>query len=305
MNIIFFTKRGRRYQFNIGHLPGFLLASALTILVTSAITAAGYFLAVYLHTVQPDDQIASLKNELTRQKTELNSARRTAQEDIGALSVRLGQLHAHIMRLDALGERLTKMAGLQEGEFDFGTDPAQGGPEIFVEGDNLPTLNFIQTLDNISAQIADREKQLAVLENLLMNRNLQNQVRPAGRPVKSGWISSYFGVRTDPFTGRPARHYGIDFAGTLGAEIIAVAAGVVTWAGPRYGYGQLVEINHGNGYATRYAHNQEILVKVGDTVKKGQMIAQMGSSGRSTGPHVHFEVLYNGKVVNPLSYIKP
>ncbi|UCE89604.1 MAG: M23 family metallopeptidase, partial [Pseudomonadota bacterium] len=132
---------------------------------------------------------------------------------------------------------------------------------------------------------------------------LQAEVMPAGRPVKRGWLSSYFGKRTDPFTGRRVHHAGVDFAGKLGSDVVAVAAGVVTYSGKRYGYGNLVEIDHGNGYSTRYGHNRENLVKVGDTLKKGHLIAKMGSSGRSTGPHVHFEVLLNGRAVNPKKYV--
>ena len=157
---------------------------------------------------------------------------------------------------------------------------------------------------DLSAQLEDRNKQLHVLETMMMNRNLQAEVMPAGRPVTRGWLSSYFGMRTDPFTGRLAFHSGIDFAGRLNSDIIAVAAGVVTFAGPRNGYGNLVEINHGNGYSTRYGHSRKLLVKVGDTVKKGQVIAMMGSTGRSTGPHVHFEVLKNGHTIDPKRFIQ-
>ncbi len=137
-----------------------------------------------------------------------------------------------------------------------------------------------------------------------MDRNLRDQVHPAGRPVLSGYISSYFGNRTDPFTGRTARHKGVDFAGKDGAEVVAVAAGVVTWSDSRFGFGKLVEINHGNGFVTRYAHNRENLVAVGDRIEKGQVIALMGATGRATGPNLHFEVLRDGRVVNPLTYVK-
>jgi len=144
---------------------------------------------------------------------------------------------------------------------------------------------------------------MSVLETLMMNRNLQAEVMPAGRPITRGWLSSYFGIRTDPFNGRRVHHKGVDFAGKMGSDVVSVAAGVVTYSGKRSGYGNLVEINHGNGYSTRYGHSSELLVKVGDTVKKGQKVAKMGTSGRSTGPHVHFEVLLNGRAVNPKKYI--
>jgi murein DD-endopeptidase MepM/ murein hydrolase activator NlpD len=137
-----------------------------------------------------------------------------------------------------------------------------------------------------------------------MGQNLVDRVVPQGRPVNAGWISSYFGRRTDPFTGKPANHKGVDFAGKAGAEIMAVADGVVTWSSKRYGYGELVEVNHGNGYATRYAHNSENLVAVGDMVKKGQAVALMGDTGRATGPNLHFEVLQEGRPVNPVNFIR-
>ena len=137
-----------------------------------------------------------------------------------------------------------------------------------------------------------------------MSRNLQQEVIPSGRPINKGWISSRYGKRNDPFTGKPDFHKGIDLAGREGADVIAVGSGVVMWSGKRFGYGNMVEINHGNGYITRYGHNKENVVKVGDTVKKGQVIAQMGNTGRSTGPHVHFEVWRSGRTVDPMKFIQ-
>ncbi len=282
-----------------------LLAGLVVTVAIGLFVSAGYVAGNLYSLLAPAVSIAELRQELSLQKAAVWDARDEAEESIDALSVRLAELNAHVIRLDALGGRLTTMAGLEEGEFNFANPPAQGGPEVFDDGNNVPAINFVRTLESLSLQIEDRERQLAVLESLMINRNLQNKVQPAGRPIKNGWLSSYFGVRTDPFSGKLARHYGVDFAGKFGSEIYAVGAGVVTWAGARYGYGQLVEINHGNGYATRYAHNSKILMNVGDTVKKGQVIARMGESGRATAPHVHFEVLYNGKVVNPLNFIKP
>ena len=242
--------------------------------------------------------------DMERQRREVADARERAEENVNALALRLGQLQAHVIRLDALGKRLVKVAELDNGEFDFEATPAQGGPAPLAEQQPLPVPDFIAALDEVAQQLSDRERQLNLLSTFLMNSNLQEEVLPAGRPVKSGWISSYFGKRTDPFTGKVGYHEGIDFAGKKGSDVVSVAAGVVSYAGGRSKYGRTVEISHGNGYVTRYAHNQKNLVKVGDTVKKGDTIALMGSSGRSTGPHVHFEVLRKGKVVNPLRYIR-
>ena len=157
-------------------------------------------------------------------------------------------------------------------------------------------------LDDLGTEMEDREQKLSVLETLLMSRSLRERVMPSGRPIEEGWLSSKYGKRNDPFTGKQDFHKGLDFAGKKGSAVMAVGDGVVTWSGKRTGYGNLVEISHGNGYVTRYGHNQSHLVEMGETVKKGQQIALMGSSGRSTGPHVHFEVLRDGKTVNPAKY---
>jgi len=234
----------------------------------------------------------------------MKSLRAGMRAQMDALSMRLGAAQANVIRLNALGERLTKMAGLDAGEFDFKDPPPQGGPSDSRESDNLDVRDFSHSLDKLALQLEDREQQLSVIETLLMSRNLRQEVIPSGRPVKHGWLSSPYGKRTDPFNGKTEFHPGIDFAGKLGTKIMAVASGVVTWAGSRYGYGNMVEIDHGNGYSTRYGHAEKLLVKVGQTVKKGQPIALMGSTGRSTGPHVHFEVRIHGRTVNPARFLK-
>ncbi|MDH5777769.1 MAG: M23 family metallopeptidase, partial [Gammaproteobacteria bacterium] len=200
--------------------------------------------------------------------------------------------------------RLTKMAKLDKGEFNFDKPPAQGGPvSSDSHGNSMSVPDFIKSLNELSGQIKDRSQQLSVLETMMMTRNLQAEVIPTGRPITRGWLSSYFGIRTDPFTGRRVHHSGVDFAGKEGSDVVSVAAGVVTFSGKRSGYGNLVEINHGNGYFTRYGHNKQNAVKVGQTVKKGEVVAIMGTTGRSTGPHVHFEVMRNGRQVDPKRYI--
>ena len=242
--------------------------------------------------------------ELSQQQSIVDTTRRALQQNLDALALRLGQMNAHVVRLDALGTRLTQMAGLKDGEFDFTTAPSLGGPEEpLADTEFTKITGVVGALDVLDEQLADRNRQLTVLEDLLLNSKLRDEVHPEGRPVTQGYISSRFGSRTDPFTGRRAFHKGVDFAGREGAEVVAVASGVVIWSGQRYGYGELVEINHGNGYVTRYAHNVDNLVAVGDTVRRGQVIARMGDTGRATGPNLHFEVLLNDAPVDPLTYI--
>ena len=250
-----------------------------------------------------DGSAKAWSDALDQQSQELADAKRQAEEQLAALTLRMAELQARLLRLDALGERLTTIAKLDSGEFDFSQVPALGGPESSALGDVYNPPEFIDVIDQLTDQIEDREHQLETLEALLAKRKIQRDVFIAGRPVTKGWMSSRFGRRTDPFKGHIAWHNGVDFAGKLGSDVVSVAAGVVIWSGERSGYGQMIEVNHGNGFSTRYAHNSENLVKVGDVVKKGQVVALMGSSGRSTGPHVHFEVYKNGRAVDPASYI--
>jgi murein DD-endopeptidase MepM/ murein hydrolase activator NlpD len=241
--------------------------------------------------------------DVRRHQVKLRHIQEEAEANIDALSSRVGLLQAHVMRLDALGRKLVHMASIDKAEFDFDLTPAMGGPET-VANPGLQPDELSLAIDQLSFELESRENQLAVLENLVLDENLQKEVQPSGRPITRGWISSYYGMRTHPISGRREMHKGIDFAGKLGGQVIAVAKGVVTYAGRRWGYGQVIDIAHGNGYTTRYAHNSRLLVSVGDTVEKGFQIAEIGSSGRSTGPHVHFEVLKNGREINPVKFIR-
>lgn len=305
MNIIFLTRRhGRARPLSLKDPLTLAVACLVLLTVLGAGFGGGYLLGFHRGADVPGAQFKALRDDLATQKAEVQAVRRENQEIVDALAIRMAQLNAHVIRLDALGSRLTTMGKLDDGEFDFDNPPALGGPEPSVDARSLAMPDLAVRLDVLEERIGDRQLQLGVLENLLLNRNLTAQVHPEGRPVQSGWMSSHFGKRTDPFTGKDAMHWGIDFAGRAGAEIIAVGAGVVTWAGNRHGYGQLVEVNHGNGYVTRYAHNKENLVVVGDEVEKGEVIALMGSSGRATGPNLHFEVLRDGRKVNPTEYIR-
>ena len=304
MNIIVLTKKWRS-PLNI-RLTGATLGLAIGAFTLSLIlvVSAGYFIGTSKSGQSFSLFSASLQSDLTGQQQTASQAARAAQDNVNVLTARLAQLQAHVIRLDALGRRLVEMAKLDKGEFDFGRSPPQGGPEIpsYTEFTNIP--KFAKTLSHFSGQLEDKEQQLGILETLMMTRNLQQQVVPTSWPVsKTAWISSHYGQRTDPFSGRLAMHHGIDFAAKEGSTVVAAGAGVVTWSSERFGYGNMVEVDHGNGIATRYGHNKKNVVKVGDIVKKGQTVAFMGSSGRSTGPHVHFEVLRDGKPVNPAIYV--
>lgn len=304
MNVIIFSRQdGRARQVNLAHpaaLAGLVLTT-LTVLGTAFF--AGRAVGSWDAAGQPAEQVAEWSRRLAAQQAEIAESKRVLQENVDALAKRVGQMNAHVIRLDALGRRLTEMANIDEREFDFGNPPAQGGPETDMQGQAAEVPHLTAMIDDLAREVQQREVELGVLENLILSDNLREQIRPEGRPVLQGWISSYFGQRSDPFTGYTANHKGVDFAGRAGAEIVAVAAGIVTWSRERYGYGRMVEINHGDGFVTRYAHNERNLVSVGDTVQKGQAIALMGSTGRATGPNLHFEVLRNGRQVNPLKFI--
>jgi murein DD-endopeptidase MepM/ murein hydrolase activator NlpD len=307
MQLILLSKnRGHVGQMQLTSARAWVAIFGIAFLVCAGAFYGGFLSAGVFGVANPQAQAEAWKADLAKQQGLVDTTRRALQLNLDALALRLGQMNAHVVRLDALGSRLTQMAGLKDGEFDFTSAPSLGGPEEpLVEADNdfMQISGVINALDVLDEQLADRGRQLSVLEDFLLNRKLRDEVRPDGRPVTSGYISSRFGNRTDPFTGRRAFHRGVDFAGREGAEVVAVASGVVIWSGQRYGYGELVEVNHGNGYVTRYAHNADNLVAIGDTVRRGQVIARMGDTGRATGPNLHFEVLLNDKAVDPLTYI--
>src|SRR6202167_5088984 len=304
MNVIFVgRKSGRVKQFALRH-PVVVAAAVIMVLgIVGGAFSVGVGLGSRHGTVSPINQLGNWSADLLRQQAQIEDVKRVLQEKVNALALRVGQMNAIVIRVNALGKRLTRMAKLDDGEFDFGNPPALGGSESGADGQPAQIPNLTAMVDDLQTQLSSREQQLGVLENLILTRELNKQVYPEGRPVQEGWISSYFGRRADPFTGYSAVHKGLDFAGPEGTKITSVAAGLVTYAGERAGYGQMVEINHGNGLATRYCHNEKLLVKQGDMVRKGQEVALMGSTGHSTGPHLHFEVLKNGSQVDPLRFI--
>jgi len=301
MNILFLSsKKGRLCSLNISRPLHFLLL----VIVVSGFGAGATYLGYSLNPPQNNQAlIEEWQQRIHQQQVRLEHITQESDADIDVLSSRLGLLQAHIMRLDALGQKLVKMANIDKGEFDFDNTPALGGPETGNQK-ALEAHQLSSAIEQLSLELSNREDQLAVLEDIVMIENLKKEVQPSGRPLLKGWLSSYYGMRTHPITGRNEMHKGIDFAGAMGGEVIAVAKGVVTFAGRRYGYGNVIDIAHGNGYTTRYAHNSRLMVSVGDTVEKGFQIAEIGSTGRSTGPHVHFEVLKNGRHIDPVKFIR-
>jgi murein DD-endopeptidase MepM/ murein hydrolase activator NlpD len=274
------------------------------VLLVAAIFVAGIALGRLLLGGGAEER--AFARALLQQKLDLQAARGRIDGQVDALAARVGQLNAHLIRLDALGRRLTGLAGLDRGEFDFDEPPPAGGPEgrdAAQQGGSAQVPELTEALDALETQISDREQQLSALETLLATRELGVRSMPGGLPLIGGWISSRFGYRADPFTGRGAFHAGVDFAGTPGSKVIAVGPGVVTFAGYKSGYGNVVEISHPTGYTTRYGHNSRNLVRTGQSVQKGDPIAVIGSTGRSTGTHVHFEVLREGRALNPTKYL--
>ena len=298
MNIILVGKfRGKPLRCQLDGSRQLIVGTAIISLFAGLLVSAGYW---YGKTDAVVSQLVELEQDVVEQKVLIHQARQSAESELDALAARLGVMQANIIRINALGQRLVKVSKLDSKEFNFKNAPSYGGP---VEKDSVAQIDFANVIANLDQQLSSREDQLDVLEDVIMNSQLRSESKPRGRPIVKGWTSSYYGKRTDPFSGKLAMHKGMDFAGKEGSEIIAVANGVVTWAGDRYGYGHLVEINHGNGYTTRYGHNAKLLVEVGDSVEKGQAISQMGSTGRSTGPHVHFEVLKNDRQINPAKFV--
>ncbi|MBQ0712992.1 MAG: peptidoglycan DD-metalloendopeptidase family protein [Porticoccus sp.] len=302
MNIIFISNReGKSLSLTLNNWAKVLLSVCLLGLPV----CSGLYLGMQFSgdKVNLLGSIEIMKQELAQQQAELEAGREAARQTVEALTLKLAAMQARLVRLDALGERLTDMASLDDGEFDFSQQPSLGGPE--QEWTSTYQHSDLEKLyAQLQSQLESRESQLGILESLMVDRKIKQQSAVTGRPIKKGWMSSVFGYRTDPFKGHRAWHNGVDFAGKDGSDIVAVASGVVTWSGDKNGYGQVLELDHGEGHITRYAHNKKNLVNVGDTVKKGEVIGLMGSSGRSTGPHVHFEVYKNGRAVDPASYIR-
>ncbi|MUH72937.1 M23 family metallopeptidase [Psychrosphaera haliotis] len=250
------------------------------------------------------EQLLLAQKEYSDEKQQLMGLKRQAEHQLSALTLKLGEIKGQVNRLDAVASRVATQANIPAEEFNFDLESSVGGPNSETASDVMTSVDgLFSEMEEMLVKLDGQERRMAVLESILMNTHIEEEIFVSGRPIKSGWLSSYFGVRKDPFTSMPAMHKGLDFAGDEDADVVATGAGVVTWADSRFGYGNLVEIDHGDGVVTRYGHNKSLLVSVGDIVTKGQTVGKMGSTGRSTGPHVHYEVLKRGKQIDPLPYV--
>ena len=285
------------------HVPRSVVVGALALVACICATgiwlSARHFEGALLDTLA----VAVWSDRIAAQRADLNDLTGQAQTQLIEVGQRLAGFEARLLRMEALGERVSEMAQLTEGEFRFDEPPAVGGPAPATSSEGLIPPAYLAKIERLAADLKLREQELNVLDALVASRRFREQVAPSGWPVEAAWISSPFGRRVDPFSGRPAWHTGIDFASRAGSDVVAVAGGIVTFAGPSAGYGLMVDVHHGDGLATRYAHAERILVAVGDAVKKGQPLAHVGNTGRSTGHHVHFEVLKDGRQVNPWQHL--
>lgn len=245
---------------------------------------------------------AALRAQVERQERELAKVQADAQTQVNALAARLGELQAQATRLNALGERLTQMGKLEDGEFDFNETPGLGDGDAGPAQD-IPLSAVNSDLQVLEQRFAASGRQLSVLESLLFDHQLEQNAVPSRMPIRNSYVTSGFGTRADPFGRGAATHKGMDFHARVGDPVTAVAEGVVSFSGVKGGYGNVVEVDHGNGYKTLYAHNSRLSVREGDLVRVGQEVAKAGSTGRSTGAHVHFEVWQDGRVVNPRKFL--
>ncbi len=302
MNIILVSNslaKTRSVSLNGIHL---LVATvAFLLLFVMAVLAAEYAIVRF----QPGKISNEMRSWLaSAQNHEQQKQQAYLRESLDTMAISLGQMQARLLRLDSLGTRLVKVAGMKTQEIDFSKVPAQGGAYVPAGQQDVSLSRMNQQLGSLSALLTDRGDKLAALETLLQQDRLRKKMLNTIQPVSSGWFSSNFGWRIDPFTGKSAMHEGVDYVVPLGTPIHAAASGIVVYAGLHPDFGNLVEIDHGNDILTRYAHASKLYVHVGDVVKRGQLISLVGSTGRSTGNHLHFEVRFKGLAQNPVRFLQ-
>lgn len=286
--------RARTITLKAQHLVAAAVLALLTVVVVSTMFS---FLTVRAASAFPVPFVSDVISFVTR-----DEARRKEQyvrDNVSAMTRKLGEVQVQLLRLDLLGERLAKAAGIRPEEFSFRELPARGGPL----GSAMSFTDLDGELQRLTRSVEQRSDYLSVVEAELQAKKVRSALLPGSQPVSDGFVGSGYGWRTDPFTGEMTRHDGIDFAAPVGTPIHAAAGGVVVLAEQHPIWGNVVEIDHGNQLLTRYAHASRLVVTPGDLVKRGQKIAEVGSTGRSTGPHLHFEVHLRGAAQNPSRFL--
>lgn len=291
--------KARTLNFSTRHLVASMLLALLLLL---GMTASLYWLTIRFAT---DIKIPLVQQlVLAAQQGEAERARQFVQQNLNAMAVKLGEMQAQLTRLDALGERLTSLAGIRPQEFRFSEAPGLGGAQpTTLPPQNLSLAEFGEKLTVMSRNMENRTDMLGVLEAQLFELAVKKKLLPTMLPVSAPFNASGFGMRIDPFTGQHAMHEGIDFLAEQGSPIVAAAGGVVIFAGFHPQYGNVVDVDHGNDLVTRYAHASKLHVREGDIVQRGRRLADVGSTGRSTGPHLHFEVRFKGAAQNPARFV--
>ena len=299
MQLILIKKSGEPSQFALTSLR-LKVFGCVAVLVCVGLVSTGFVLKS--SDFVDAAVIETWRSKLNEQDDVVEKLRAQSVARRQAVGRQIAEMQARLWRMEALASYMHETSGLQTDEFDFNAPVSQGGPQN-IEAEVLGVENLDTQLASLSQRLKQRETELSILDRVLLGVYKDKGARPAGAPIVKGWMSSPFGERVDPISGKKAWHEGMDFAGAKGSEVIAVANGVVVFAGYRDGYGQMVEISHGKDMRTRYGHHEEVLVHAGQSVKRGDVIALMGNSGRSTGPHVHFEILKEGRPVNPARYV--
>jgi len=292
--------RARSVHMSLRHLVG---AAFMALLLVFGATATLYWLTLRY---AAEVRLPALQELVAAaQQAEAERERVFVQQNLNSMAMKLGEMQAQLARMDALGERLSALAGVRPQEFRVSSEaPGMGGAApTQLPPQNLSLGDFSEKLLVLARQVESRNDMLGVLEAQLFEQAVKKKMIPTMMPVKGPYNSSSFGRRVDPFTGQWAMHDGIDFIADLGAPIVAAASGVVTFAGfhPQYGYA--IDLDHGNDLVTRYAHTSKLFVREGDLVQRGRKIAEVGSTGRSTGPHLHFEVRFRGAAQNPAKFL--
>jgi murein DD-endopeptidase MepM/ murein hydrolase activator NlpD len=291
--------KARSLTFSVRHVLASLLLAAI---VVTGLTGITYWISLRFAV----DLKIPLVHELVlaAQKTQDENSREFMQQNLNAMAVRIGEMQAQLTRLDALGERLSALAGIKPGEFRFSETPGMGGAQsTSMPPQNLTLSQFNDKVAGLSRQVEARSDMLGVLEAQLFEQAVKKKAMPTMMPVAAQYNASTYGMRIDPFTGQQAMHEGIDFVVDVGTPVVSAAGGVVQFAGFHPQYGNMIDIDHGNDLVTRYAHLSKVLVKEGDVLQRGRHIADSGNTGRTTGPHLHFEVRFRGAAQNPTKFL--